>query len=66
VPVTELFQRILGLDAVMLGLGLPDDDIHSPDEHFRLDQLHRGSEASAAFLEAIAGDGRQQTEGGSL
>ncbi len=53
VPVTEVFQRLLGLDAVMLGLGLPDDDIHSPDEHFRLDQLHRGSEASAAFLRAV-------------
>ncbi len=53
VPVTELFQRILGIDAVMLGYGLPSDQIHSPNERFRLDQLFGGAHATAAFLQRI-------------
>ena len=50
VPVTELIQRLLGLDAVLLGFGLPEDNVHSPNERLRLDQFHRGAVAAAAFL----------------
>jgi len=50
IPISELFQRLLGLEAVMLGFGLPDDSAHSPNEKFDLDQLWRGSIASACFL----------------
>ncbi|MCE5278672.1 MAG: dipeptidase [Planctomycetaceae bacterium] len=53
VPVTELIQRVLGLDAVLMGFGLPEDNLHSPNEHFKLDQLYRGSIASAALLEHL-------------
>ena len=50
VPVTELIQRLLGMDPVLMGFGLPDDNVHSPNEKFDLDQLWRGSIAAAAFL----------------
>jgi len=50
VPITELIQRLLGLDAVLLGLGLPDDKVHSPNERFRLTQFYRGAVMSAAFM----------------
>ena len=50
VPITELIQRCMGLDAVLMGLGLPDDNIHAPNERFALDQLWRGSTAAAALL----------------
>ena len=50
VPVTEVIQRLLGLDAVMMGFGLPDDNLHSPNEHFRLEHLWRGSAAAAALM----------------
>jgi len=50
VPVTELIQRILGVEPVVTGFGLPDDNLHAPDEHFRLDQFYRGIAASAACL----------------
>jgi acetylornithine deacetylase/succinyl-diaminopimelate desuccinylase-like protein len=50
VPITELFQRLLGLDGVLMGFGLPDDNLHAPNEHFRLDHLWRGAVASAAFM----------------
>ncbi len=54
VPVTELFQRLMGLDSVMLGFGLPDDALHSPNEKLALDQLFTGSVAAAAFLAELA------------
>jgi len=55
VPVTELLQRMLGLDAVLMGFGLPDDNLHSPNERFKLDQLYRGAAAAAAFMQNLAG-----------
>ncbi len=50
VPVTEFFQRLFGMDAVLMGLGLPDDDTHAPNERFRLEHLWRGSQAAAALM----------------
>ena len=54
VPVTELFQRILGIDAVMMGFGLPGDRLHSPNERFALKQFSRGSIAAAALIANLA------------
>ncbi len=53
VPITELFQRLLGLEAVLMGFGLPDDNLHGPNEKFRLDQLYRGAKTSAAFMQNV-------------
>lgn len=54
VPITELFQRVLGLDAIMMGFGLPDDNLHAPNERFALSQLWGGAHASAAFMGNLA------------
>ena len=54
IPVTEVFQRVLGLDAVLMGFGLPDDNLHAPNEKMDLEQIYRGAEASAAFLGNLA------------
>ncbi len=54
VPVAELFQRLLKLDAVLMGFGLPSDNLHGPNEHLHLDQLWRGSIAAAAFMHHLA------------
>jgi len=50
VPITELFQRLLGLDAVLMGFGLPGDNLHSPNEHYQLEQFYGGAVASAAMM----------------
>ena len=55
VPVTEQIQRLLGLDAVLMGFGLPSDNLHGPNEHFHLEQLWRGAHAAAAFMHNLAG-----------
>ena len=53
VPITELFQRLLGVDPVLMGFGLPDDGLHSPNERFALEQLWGGMTASAAFMKNL-------------
>jgi len=50
IPITEVFQRVLGLDAVMLGVGLPEDNLHSPNEKLKLSQFYDGSVMAATFL----------------
>jgi acetylornithine deacetylase/succinyl-diaminopimelate desuccinylase-like protein len=54
VPVTEVIQRLLGIDAVMMGFGLPTSNLHSPNERFSLGQLYGGSLTAAAFYEGLA------------
>ncbi len=57
VPITELFQRLLGVDPVLLGFGVPEDNIHSPNESFALEQFHRGTVTCAALLQNVARSG---------
>jgi len=54
VPITELIQRILGIEPIMMGFGLPDDHLHSPNERFRLEQFYGAIAASAAVLKNLA------------
>jgi acetylornithine deacetylase/succinyl-diaminopimelate desuccinylase-like protein len=54
VPIAELFQRLLKIDPVFMGFGLPDDHIHSPNERMVLDQFYRGALAAAAMLQNAA------------
>ena len=58
VPITELFQRVLGIDPVLMGFGLPDDRLHAPNERMRLGQFYGGIVASAAMLCNLAGKGK--------
>ena len=61
VPITELIQRILGVDPILMGFGLPDDNLHAPNERFRLEQFTGGTVVSAAMLHnlgQLSGDGK--------
>ncbi len=55
VPISELFQRILGIQPVLMGFGLPDDNLHSPNEKLELEQYYGGIVAVAAVLSNLAG-----------
>jgi acetylornithine deacetylase/succinyl-diaminopimelate desuccinylase-like protein len=57
IPVVAQLKDELGLDTVLMGFGLPDDNLHAPDEKFEIDHLHRGIEAVIAFLAAVARHG---------
>ena len=39
------------MESLLIGLGLPDDNLHAPNEHFRIKDYHRGAVTMAAFLE---------------
>ena len=47
IPIITEFKNVLGSDSLLLGLALPDDNLHSPNEKFDLDCFHNGAEMSA-------------------
>ena len=42
IPIVSEFKKVLKADTLLLGIGLPDDNIHSPNEKFSLDCFHNG------------------------
>lgn len=54
IPVVATFASVLEAPTVLMGFGLPDDRLHSPNEKFTLSQLHKGVKASIAFWSAYA------------
>lgn len=54
IPVVEVMKRVLGLDSLMLGFGLDDDQIHSPNEKFELRCFQHGIRSHARLLGALA------------
>jgi acetylornithine deacetylase/succinyl-diaminopimelate desuccinylase-like protein len=53
IPAVATFQQRLGLPAVMIGVGLPDDQIHAPNERFNLNQYFRGVRTMARLWEEM-------------
>jgi acetylornithine deacetylase/succinyl-diaminopimelate desuccinylase-like protein len=58
IPVVALLQEALGLPSVLMGFGLPDDNLHAPDERFLVANFYQGIETAIAFLEYLAQEGR--------
>jgi len=54
IPVVGSIQRILGFDSLLVGFGLDDDRIHSPNEKFELCCFEMGIKSHAAMLDAFA------------
>jgi acetylornithine deacetylase/succinyl-diaminopimelate desuccinylase-like protein len=55
IPVGVLFKAALGVDTIFVGFGLSDDRVHSPNEKFDLDALHKGTRTAAALYAELAG-----------
>ncbi|MEX1011007.1 MAG: dipeptidase [Balneolaceae bacterium] len=53
IPVVADFTRILDAPSILMGFGLKEDALHSPDESFSLTDFHRGIRTSARFLEIL-------------
>jgi acetylornithine deacetylase/succinyl-diaminopimelate desuccinylase-like protein len=51
VPIVGDFDRFLNAPSVMMGFGLPDDNIHAPNEKFCLKNFELGIESIIRFLE---------------
>ena len=56
IPIVGVFDRYLGIPSVMMGFGLPDDNLHAPNEKFYLPNFYRGIETMARYLEILARD----------
>lgn len=50
VPVVGMIKALLGIDTLMLGFGLPDDNLHAPNEKFHLPNYYRGIETNIRFM----------------
>jgi acetylornithine deacetylase/succinyl-diaminopimelate desuccinylase-like protein len=51
IPIVGDFDRHLGVPSVMMGFGLPDDNIHAPNEKFHLRNFELGIESIVRFME---------------
>ena len=54
VPVVGYVQELLGLDSLLLGFGLPDDNLHAPNEKFHLPNFYKGIETFIHFSHEFA------------
>jgi acetylornithine deacetylase/succinyl-diaminopimelate desuccinylase-like protein len=54
IPIVNTFAEVLNADVLLLGWGQNDDNPHSPNEKFSLEDYHRGIRASAALWQELA------------
>jgi acetylornithine deacetylase/succinyl-diaminopimelate desuccinylase-like protein len=53
VPVVSMVQSELGVDSILMGFGLQDDNLHAPNEKQHLPTYYRGIEAYVQFFHAL-------------
>ena len=54
IPITALFESVLGCKTVFLGFGLDSDNLHSPNEKFNIDNFYKGIETIPYFHQYYA------------
>ena len=55
IPIIADIKTTLGLDSVMIGLFLPEDNLHAPNESMNIDVLKKGIRVSKSILRSLAG-----------
>jgi acetylornithine deacetylase/succinyl-diaminopimelate desuccinylase-like protein len=53
IPVVGVIKEALGIDTVLMGWGLPDDNLHAPNEKLRLQNFFDGIDATVRFWRAV-------------
>jgi acetylornithine deacetylase/succinyl-diaminopimelate desuccinylase-like protein len=52
-PVSAIFREMLGIDTLAFGLAMPDEDVHAPNEFFRLSSFDEGLRSWPMLLTEI-------------
>jgi acetylornithine deacetylase/succinyl-diaminopimelate desuccinylase-like protein len=53
IPIVSLFSKVLGVPSILMGFGLPDDNLHAPNEKMKLDNIYKGIEASVRYMQLL-------------
>lgn len=53
IPIVETLSRVLSAPAVMMGFGLPDENLHAPNEHFHLENFDKGLLTIVEYLKSL-------------
>jgi acetylornithine deacetylase/succinyl-diaminopimelate desuccinylase-like protein len=54
IPILGLLKKELNVDTLLVGFGLPDDRVHSPNEKFDLDAFYAGTRTAAALYDELS------------
>lgn len=55
IPIVADFEKHLKIPSVMMGFGLPDDNLHAPNEKFHIPNFYRGIESLIRFFQRVGG-----------
>lgn len=55
IPIVGTFAEVLRVPILMMGFGLPDDGLHSPNERFKIENFHQGIRSVTVFLDRLGG-----------
>jgi acetylornithine deacetylase/succinyl-diaminopimelate desuccinylase-like protein len=53
IPIVADFQNVLKIPTLMMGFGLPDDNLHAPNEKFHIPNFYRGIESIVRLFEKV-------------
>lgn len=54
IPVAASFKRLLQIDSILMGFGLPDDGLHAPNEKLSLTMFEKGIKTTKSFLLGVS------------
>jgi acetylornithine deacetylase/succinyl-diaminopimelate desuccinylase-like protein len=56
IPIVSDFEQHLKIPTVMMGFGLPDDNLHAPNEKFHIDNFFRGTQSVIRLMELLGNE----------